>query len=74
MLPRRVLSVLTAFSLLASLVAAPQGPTRTDPLPARAPATAAHPVELREDLRYAEGLARDGRRNLLDLYLPKGVT
>ncbi|MBP8302296.1 MAG: hypothetical protein KA020_18170, partial [Planctomycetes bacterium] len=28
-------------------------------------------VELREDLQYAEGYAREARRNRLDLYMPK---
>ena len=76
MVPIQVLTVLAALAFTASVLAAPQGPTHGDPLaPATAPAApAAHPVERREDLRYAEGLARDGRRNLLDLYLPKDVT
>jgi acetyl esterase/lipase len=35
---------------------------------------AAESVELREDLQYAEGFAREARRNRLDLYLPKHVS
>ena len=36
-------------------------------------APAQSPVAVLHDLQYAEGFARDGRRNTLDLYLPGGV-
>lgn len=36
-------------------------------------APAQHAIEVHHDLEYAAGIARDGRRNSLDLYLPDGV-
>ncbi|HEX6810965.1 MAG TPA: alpha/beta hydrolase [Planctomycetota bacterium] len=58
--------VLVSLVAMAPVAAQPQASASA---PA-APDAPAHRVEVKEDLQYAEGFAREPRRNRLDLYLP----